>query len=379
VIQNDRNNPQATIQRPFLGSAVTSPAALVMLGNIQANNGNRSLYLNNDIWQWSADIEKSFGQSLVTGISYVGSAGSNIDLNLNNFNNPDPAAGNIQARRPIQNYVDSREPNRLLTLGTIRRLETAVNSNYNALQMRAERRYSKGLTFVGSFNYQKAMSMGYGINENAGYAGGNTTQDPRNRRPDYARSNIDQRLRFVFSHVWEIPWLRNAKGLRGVMLGGWAINGIIQLTSGLPVTVLQSGDSQNTGGGAPRPHVAPGAKVDRVMDGRTPDRWFNTEAFIRSKCDGCAGEGIYMGPKGYGNAGKALFDAPAQKTWDFALFKDFRVREGHRLQFRWESFNFLNTPQFSAPNATLGAAGFGRINGAVINNREMQFGLKYSF
>ena len=74
-----------------------------------------------------------------------------------------------------------------------------------------------------------------------------------------------------------------------------------------------------------------------------------------------------------------MFDAPAQKTWDFALFKDFLIREGHRLQFRYEAFNFLNAPQFSAPSATLGSATFGRISSTIANNREMQFGLKYIF
>jgi hypothetical protein len=88
---------------------------------------------------------------------------------------------------------------------------------------------------------------------------------------------------------------------------------------------------------------------------------------------------VYAGPKGYGNAGVSLLDSPAMKTWDFALFKEFSVREGHRIQFRYEAFNFLNTPQFSAPSRSLGAADFGRINATSINNREMQLGLKYLF
>jgi hypothetical protein len=166
----------------------------------------------------------------------------------------------------------------------------------------------------------------------------------------------------------------------GLLFGGWAVNGIVQLTSGLPVNVTQNGDSHNTGtDSSPRPHVAPGAAVTRVMDGRSLDRWFNTDAFIRAKCEGCAGEGIFLGPQGYGTAGVNLFDAPATKTWDFALFKEFRMKERHRLQFRWEAFNFTNTPQFSAPSASLGSATFGRISSTINNNREMQFGLKYFF
>jgi len=298
---------------------------------------------------------------------------------VNNWNNPDPGLGAVQARRPIQFYVDSRSPGALLPLGTVRRLESWTNSNYHALQFRAEKRYSHGVTFNASFNFQKAMSIGYGVNEGGPY-GNSFTQDPRDRLADYGRSQIDQRYRFVFSHIWEIPWLRKATGPKGWFLGGWAVNGIVQLTSGLPVTVQQTGDAQNVGGASyQRPHVVAGQKVDNVWADRTIDRWFNTAAFVRSKCDGCAGEGIYVGPKGYGNAGVSLFDAPGSKTWDFACFKEFTPREGHRLQFRYEAFNFLNTPQFGAPGRSLGGADFGRIGGTAINNREMQFGLKYIF
>jgi hypothetical protein len=117
-----------------------------------------------------------------------------------------------------------------------------------------------------------------------------------------------------------------------------------------------------------------------VWEQRSVTRWFDTSALIRSKYEGAPGEGLYVpGTLGYGNAGVSLFDAPAQKTWDFALFKEFRVREGHKVQFRWESFNFLNTPQFSSPDRTLGSATFGQITATSANNREMQFGLKYVF
>lgn len=380
VFQNDRNNPTATIDNPFAGSPVGGgPAALVMLGWTQADRDNRSMYLNNKIWQWTTEIERSFGQNFVTGIAYVGSAGSHLDMPVQNWNNPDPGMGAVQNRRPYQFYVDSRDPNTLLPLGTVRRLESWTNSNYHAMQLRAEKRYSAGLTFNASFNFQKAMYIGYGVNEGGPY-GNSYTQDPRDRLADYGRSQIDQRYRFVFSHVWEIPWLRTARGPKGWFLGGWAINGIIQLTSGLPVTVQQNGDSQNTGPSSfQRPHVVSGMPVDRVWENRSINQWFDTTAFVRSKCDGCAGEGVYMGPKGYGNAGVSLFDGPAQKTWDFACFKEFRFKESHRIQFRYEAFNFLNTPQFAAPSRSLGAADFGRINSTVINNREMQLGLKYLF
>ena len=379
LFQNDRINPRATIDNPFAGSPAASPVNLLMLGNIQASRGGRSMYANDNIWQWTFELERSLTKDLVADVAYLGSKGSRIDTSISNYNNPDPGLGNIQARRPIQFYADSADPEKLIPLGTLRYLDSGTNSTYHALQARAEKRYSGGLTFTGSFNYQKAIAVGYSVNENAAF-GGRIPQNPRDVRAERSRFNLDQRFRFVFSHVWELPFFRRAKGFTGAVLGGWAINGIIQLTSGLPVNVTQTGDSHNTGAESqPRPHITAGQKVERVMEGRSIDRWFNTSAFVRSKCDGCPGDGLYLGPVGYGNAGQNLLDAPAQKTWDFALFKEFLFLERHRIQFRWEAFNFLNTPQFSAPARSVGQATFGRISSTITDNREMQFGLKYSF
>ena len=85
----------------------------------------------------------------------------------------------------------------------------------------------------GAGPYSKTNSIGYSVNE-SGLYGSNFTQNPRNRKGDYGRSYIDQRFRFVMSHVWEIPWLRHARGPKNLILGGWAINGIVQLQSLAP-------------------------------------------------------------------------------------------------------------------------------------------------
>jgi hypothetical protein len=381
VFQNDNANPTITIDNPFAGSErARGPAALIALGSLEASDGNRSHFRGNDVWQWNLELEKSLGRDMVVGMAYLGSAASNLDIPISNANNPDPGPGSVQGRRPTQFYVDSRDPSALLPLSTVRLLESAASTNYNALQMRAEKRYANGLSFNASYNFQKHMGLGYSVNEGGTGFGARNPQDPRNWGPDYGRYNTDQRHRFVFSHVWEIPWLRNAGGVKGAVLGGWAVNGIIQMGSGLPVTLSQSGDSLNTGaGGVTRPHVAPGAVVDRVWANRTVQQWFDTSAYVRSKYEGSPAAGLYLGPKGYGNAGVSLFDAPGNKTWDFALFKEFRVTEGHRIQFRWEAFNFLNTPQFNVPQRQLGNANFGRITSTRLSNREMQFGLKYRF
>ncbi len=382
---NNPAAPAASLSNPFDATFFQGPISLVMLGSLDAENSNRSNFKGNDVWQWTLELERSLGRNLVLGFAYLGSAASNLDISVSNFNDGDPGPRNLdpQIRRPLQVYADSTNPAASLPLGALRRLESSVSSNYHALQMRAEKRYSQGLTFTASFNYQKAMGIGYSSNENGGYGPVNP-QDPRNFAADYGRSVLDQRFRFVFSHIWEIPWMRDAKGLKGALFGGWAVNGIVSLSSGLPVTVLQGGNFLGlpAATGVPRPHVAPDGAVERAMEGRSIDRWLNTGAFAVARCQtGCGNTGLFVGPKGYGNAGVSLFDAPGQKTWDFGVFKNFKIAEGHTLQFRWEAFNFLNTPQFNAPDNVFMPTNpnFGKISSTIIDQREMQFGLKYQF
>jgi hypothetical protein len=81
----------------------------------------------------------------------------------------------------------------------------------------------------------------------------------------------------------------------------------------------------------------------------------------------------------YGNVGRNTLRQPGMKVWDIGLFKEMPITEGHRLQFRWEAFNLWNTPQFRAPAAQLGAANFGTITSTWLDNRQMQFALKYLF
>lgn len=80
-----------------------------------------------------------------------------------------------------------------------------------------------------------------------------------------------------------------------------------------------------------------------------------------------------------GNVGRSVVMNPGFGQWDFSVLKDVTLREGHRLQIRFEAFNFSNRPNWIA--ATTDAANpntFGRVPVAR-RMREIQFGLKYLF
>jgi hypothetical protein len=100
---------------------------------------------------------------------------------------------------------------------------------------------------------------------------------------------------------------------------------------------------------------------------RTIDRWFDT-AFVAPSAPGVIS-----------NAGRNLIRGPDRRNFDFVLSKNFRLpREGHSMQFRFESFNFTNTPHFGSPNTAVGTPAVGRITQAE-EPRRIQFALKYLF
>jgi hypothetical protein len=101
---------------------------------------------------------------------------------------------------------------------------------------------------------------------------------------------------------------------------------------------------------------------------RGPSLWFNTAAFAPSLLQ-------------YGDADRDPVVGPGTHTADLSMFKSFHMpfNEHHSLQFRWEIFNSFNTPEFSNPGSSLGNSTFGVITSTKINNRILQFALKYRF
>jgi hypothetical protein len=144
--------------------------------------------------------------------------------------------------------------------------------------------------------------------------------------------------------------------------GGWQLGGILSLRTGFPFSVSYPGDTQNSGTANRGDRIGVG-----TLDNPTIDKWFDEFAFI------AAAPGVY------GNTGRNVLYGPGSKNFDFILGKRFQLPwEGHALQFRFESFNFTNTPSFGQPNGGLRAQSTGTINEAD-EPRRIQFALKYSF
>jgi hypothetical protein len=177
---------------------------------------------------------------------------------------------------------------------------------------------------------------------------------------------MDQRQRFVAGYVWQIPFGQNLRGPAAVIADGWSFNGILTFAAGNPFHIGESSDTQNNAGTWEYPNLVPGQSIGIPNQG--PALWFNPNAFAPSVLS-------------YGNAMRNPVVGPGTHTADLSLFKTFKMpySEKHSLQFRMEAFNATNTPEFSNPGSSLGTSTFAKITSTKINNRILQFALKYRF
>ncbi len=195
-----------------------------------------------------------------------------------------------------------------------------------------------------------------------------TRQDPRhpwNRRAREQRI-LDTRHRLVVGYVWQLPFLKDLKGPAALLLTGWEAGGIVTMQSGQPFNITQSGDSENVDGLWERPNYISGQSI-HVSNPNAAD-WFNTAAFARAVL-------------AYGTSTRDPVVGPGIHQFDLSASKIFKMPYGerHQLMFRAEFFNVFNTPQLGTPGATLGTGTFGVVTSTAVDQREIQFALKYSF
>jgi hypothetical protein len=251
------------------------------------------------------------------------------------------------------------------------------NSNYNALEIDANHRFSHGLSLRGVYTWSKALDNGDSLNQTtAGNAPG-LVSNPYNLRADYGLATYDVRNIGVISAVYQLPFGRGkayAKDLQGFANGfvsGWSVNSIVTIQSGFPITPQLSYNPSNNGDtrNPVRPFVNPAFSGPKIFG--TPTQWFNPSAFLAPP----ANSGFY------GNLGRDTLIGPGLGTWDFSAVKDTTIRERLTVQFRAEIFNLLNRANFNTPNLIVftptGLSGTaGAITSTSTTSRQVQFGLK---
>jgi hypothetical protein len=316
------------------------------------------------VQHWNLGYQRKLPTNIVFDVTYVGNKGTRLVKTVD-VNQAIPVAGlsqtPAQSRRPFPAY------------GAIPLLESSGNSTYHGLLGRLERRFSSGLGFLASYTY------GHAIDDSTG---ANVTQDARNLKADRGNSDFDARHRLALSYVYQLPFGRgrtfgeNWSMRLNDVLGGWEVSGISTFQSGRPVFVQlsQSSQNSNTGSTRDRPDIAFVAETTVVVTKVKP--------VIENSRD----KTVYLNPAAFsiptrgtfGNAPRNYFNGPGTENWDLMLGKRFG-RERWNLQFRAELYNAFNHPSLNQPNRYVDAASFGTITSTLLQNREIQFGVKLTY
>ena len=313
---------------------------------------------------FSLNVQHSLTNNLIAEVGYVGRTGTHLVGRSNVI---------LPADRP--SFVPA----------STRILEANSTSNYHSLQTRLEKRYSSGLAFSGAYTWSKAMDRSSDDRDSGGIDG--------NGFNFVGVADFDIPHRLVVNMVYDLPigygrqFLSGRGGLVDALLGGWQLSTIAQFQSGHPFHVRWQGGSN---GG--RIAVIPDRIADGTLDNPTPERWFDSSAFVPHVRETDANGNRILTE---GNTGRNIFRSDGMANFDIGIMKNWIWGEQYRIQFRAEMFNAFNHVQFSRPgNCGNGCYGksragnnpsinHGRDDGRVLRTnsipRQIQFALKLFF
>jgi hypothetical protein len=344
------------------------------------------------IQQWNFNIQQQFPGDILVEVGYLGNRGTHL---------PDGDGGRSFSQLPpalmalgpaLMDRVDNpffgvitsptsslsqRQVNRnqLLRLfpqytGVGSARKSGANSMYHGLTVRADKRFSNGLSFLLAYTFSKLMDDASSTVDWLGPIA-NSRLDHFNRRLEWSLSSLDVSNRFVASWVYELPFGKGrrfgggASGIWDLLVSGWQTNGILTLARGTPIFI--GGVPNNTGifsgqravNNGRSAHLSGGTRDERM------NRWFDTSVFS------------LPAPFTFGNVARTLPDVrnPGTVNLDLSFFKNFSIGERLTLQYRAEMFNAFNTPQFGSPNNNIQASNFGGITSAGAA-RQIQMALK---
>jgi hypothetical protein len=341
---------------------------------IRAQNPNeRTPYVQ----QVSFGPQWEISQSTVLDLSYVGNFGRK-ENRLRNANQG-LVTGFLNGA-PVTLFPYANLSTNVNTLaGSHAYLELATNdgnTNYNALLVSLKRRFAKGFTYGVSYTFSKNFAD---FVDNL--TGGSTPANAYNYSLERSFSPFDVTHRFVANGVYNLPigkggLVLNNNSVASRLIGGWQVNGVLTLQTGLPFSV-SAPDASATGGS----HASRANCIGDAFQGATNDP---------AQLAGATAPGFFINPAAFslptagtfGTCAPRKFHGPGIENLDFSLFKGFAITERYKVEFRSESFNTMNHVNFGNPSANAAPASlptFGKLLTTIGDPREIQFALKVYF
>jgi hypothetical protein len=294
---------------------------------------------------------------------YVGTRGIRIPLGLNI--NPSPVGGGAQGR--LLNANPNACPNDATTpcWGDINAVTPFKVTYYDSLQTRLTRRLSGGAELGFVYTFSKAID--YGENEGAVFH-----PFPANWGDNKALAGFDRKHNFQAYGVYELPFGHTKRwaqrGIANILAGGWQLNWIMSIYSGVPLTITSNVNSSNALGSTNTPdlvgpivilgHVAALNPITGAVQtcAATDDtcQYFRPSSFAQ-----------VQGQTRYGTAGRNILRGPGFFNLDTGLLRNFRITERMNFQFRANAFSVTNTPNFGNPQTNISQPNFGVITGTA--------------
>jgi len=327
--------------------------------------------------RWTVAAQELLPSQVLVEAAYVGNRGTHLNITRQINATPEPYLSKSLTRdQAVINNLGQTVPNPLFGLGTLFTSSTITRANllrpypqfpgiamdtsdgyswYHSLQIRAARRWSKGVTLNAGYAYTKMMEATAFLNES-------------DTMPYETLSGSHRPHRLTFDAIWELPVGRGrafGKNLPRVlqgMFGNWQMSGVVIRQAGPPLAwgnIIFTGD--------PNQIALPKAE-------RTVDQWFNINSGFNKVSNQALGSNIRYFPMRL-----ASVQADGQARWDVSIAKGFRINERTLFRLRTQCFNIMNHPNFGTPNVTPTSGAFGQITGTQSIGRSFQVAATVSF
>jgi hypothetical protein len=410
IDQSGITTPFTVPQFPFIqnvqqatGDSITSPFVLSNGPTVQpialnANAGlGQSVYTANRnagsgyVEQWNLAVQRSITNNLSFDIAYVGSHIVHVgipDSNLNQLTQAQLAAGGASLQTKVPNPYAGLLPGTLgaATISNAQLLKpyprfqnvatyrnNSGTTNYNAVEAKVEQRVSRGLYLLFGYTHSKLIDDASSVFSSTVLSSPNTSSliaaDTFTPRLERDSSLGDMPNVTSLAITYELPAGHDhrfaAHGIAAAALGGWNVNAITLLQSGMPLAVTQATNNNAFAGfSLQRPNIVGQPRLPAEQ--RTPQHFFNTAAFATAPA--------FV----IGTASRNPVRGPAYRDLDLSLVKHTKLGELVDVEFRAEVFDVTNTPAFAQPNGSFGNGAFGSITSTTNDPRVAQFALRVS-
>jgi len=303
---------------------------------------------------WNVAVQRQLPFDLSADIAYVGNRGVNLVMDVDVNASLVYGSGN-NGRPQFASF------NRT---GTSRMRSNDNKSEYNALQVKVDRRFKQGLLLMNSYTFSRSRDL---VNENT------TIGTPIDFNMSWSRSNFDRTHNYVLTTIYELPWGPGKRwmgnSLLGKIAGGWQVSGLFIAQSGQPLSITANGTLLNTPGTTA---YADQNGATRILGGLGPGKLYFDPTVYTQPAAGTQGNmKRNSGPEG-----------PGFWELDGSLFKRFTVGGSRFAEIRIDSFNVTNSPRWGNPNTGLSTAAgntFGQITGLNGSQRTFRFGGRFVF